>query len=364
MKTLSRVWPGILVFLLASSAFAFQPLRSSTGAAIHWAGNPTYKINKNGSNNPTTNGCVANEFTTINNSFSHWAALPNMTLNVQYGGTTSRTDWCGQGGMTGCDAFNLVLFTTGFSSNAILAMTVNYYTVSTGVIAGTDMAINDAIDWSDDPLSKPSCSGGGFYSLEAVITHEAGHFYGLDHSFCTDVGASFTPAIAATMYPFYFDNDYWTDMVSLAQDDMAGVVSLYHNSNPTGWGKIKGRVQYNNGVGLFGVQVTAIRASDKVPIVTTFTRNGNYTLYGLPPDDYYVYVNTPRIGSQLFTASVSKYWRGPDQVPYILLYKQLKVNQRSSLGPGGTPFTKTAAKIITVTADTTHKGVNFTYPSP
>ena len=345
---------ALLIF--TQNVFAFQPLRTDGGMKIHWEKNPViYKIH-----NGTSDPCVGNTINTINAAFNVWASVPTQILNVQYGGTTPNNEFCGMDYKgTGCDSENIILFAPGsYFPSGVLAMTVNYYRVSDGVIMGTDMAFNDSFNWSDDP---GVCNG---YSLPGVAVHEIGHFYGLDHSFCSDIGATFTPSIAATMYPYYFDNDY-AEMLTLEQDDIAGVTWMYPDPALTGWGKIKGRVKYKNGQGLFGVQVTAIRASDKVPVVTTFTRGtGKYTLYGLPPDDYYVYVNTPRISGTLFTNFVSDYWSDPDKVPYILLYKQVKVNKRSNLGPGGIPFTKPEAKIITVVADTTITDVNFTYPNP
>ena len=349
--------------LVSISLSAFQPLRSSTGAAIHWEGSTvSYLINKNGTSSP----CISDVFTTLNDAFNVWHSVSTQVLDVQYGGTTSNSNFCGMDRKgTGCDSKNVVVFVGSGFPYGVLAMTVNYYRIADGVILGTDMAFNDGLNWSDDPLADPNlaCRGENFYSLSAVAVHEIGHFYGLDHSFCTDVGSVFDPAIATTMYPYYFDNAYWTDMVSLEQDDLAGVTWLYPDPSLTGWGTIKGTVKYNNGAGLFGVQVTAIRSSDKVPIVTTFTRSGKYTLFGLLPGDYYVYVNTPRIG-RLYTAYVSDYWHSTDIVPYILLYKQLKVKTKSGLGPGGTAFTKSAAKVITVVADTARTKVNFTYPAP
>jgi len=356
----------LLIFFLllfAGNALAFQPLRSDNSAKVHWESGPvTYVINKSGAG-----ACVADPVATINSAFSVWDSVSTMILEVNYGGESSSTNFCGMDNEgTGCNSTNLIVFSSTNFPAGVLAMTVNYYRIADGEIAGTDIAFNKGgFNWSDDPIShsNPACRGTDFYSLPAVAIHEIGHFYGLDHSFCSDVGATFTPGIAATMYPYYFDAD-WPEQLTLEQDDIAGVTWMYPDPALSGWGKIKGTVKYNNGVSMFGVQVTAIRASDKVPIVTTFTKGGKYLLYGLPPDDYYVYTNTPRCQGSIFTAFVSNYWRGPDRVPYILLYKQLKVRKLSSLVPDGAPFTKSGVKVITVVADTTRGNVNFTYPTP
>src|SRR4029077_3997051 len=78
----------------------------------------------------------------------------------------------------------------------------------TGEIFDADMELNTA----DHTLIAEGTPASGEFLLEAVITHEAGHFLGLAHS--TDVNA--------IMYATYSG-----DAPDLAQDDIDGICAIY-----------------------------------------------------------------------------------------------------------------------------------------
>lgn len=91
--------------------------------------------------------------------------------------------------MASGDGRNSVIWLTGTSwrySTATLALTTtNFYTPSNEIF-DADMELNNNVAW--DTTGTVSTS----YDLESVLTHEAGHFLGLDH----------TPAVfEAVMYP-------------------------------------------------------------------------------------------------------------------------------------------------------------------
>ena len=113
--------------------------------------------------------------------------------------------------------------------------------------------------------------------MQAIATHEIGHFTGLDHSGC----------IAATMFPFADTRS--TTPRSLSSDDLAGVIAIY----PLGTdnlGAITGFVERgSDNADISGAHVVAVN-DDGVVVASTFSAsNGSFLIDGLPADDYTVY---------------------------------------------------------------------------
>jgi MYXO-CTERM domain-containing protein len=92
--------------------------------------------------------------------------------------------------------------------NSTLALTTVTYGVDTGTIFDADTEVNTA-HWTITAQEPPPA---GAYSLQAILTHEAGHFLGLAHATTT------TPIMYAQYQP---------DAVTLTQDDVDGVCSIY-----------------------------------------------------------------------------------------------------------------------------------------
>jgi hypothetical protein len=353
--------------LLAAAMLSFIIIRADHGAKVHWTtNNPFYRINADGLQNASSQACLADPVSTINSAFNTWNSVPNSAIDVSYGGVTSISDFCGMDASNrGCDANSLVVFTDSsiFPSHA-LAVTVNYYSTADGRMLGTDVVFNDAINWSDDPQNhfNPNCKGDDFYSLAGVATHEIGHFYGLDHSPLAYLGGEFAPSVSAIMFPFYFGNSFWHDMTVLKQDDIAGLVSLYPAGSLPAWGKISGKVT-NNGDGMFGVHVAALKKSNKIPTVGTLTApDGTFEIFGLPSDQYYVFVESPLIAGQSFLADISEYYANADKTPYVQLYQGIGISALPQLAPGSTVFGR--ATTIGVTPNQTSTDINFSYGSP
>jgi hypothetical protein len=96
---------------------------------------------------------------------------------------------------------------SGDSVNTLGLTTVTYDTTD-GEIYDADIEINSH-DYTLSAL-PPAPSGG--YDLLSILTHEAGHFFGLAHS----------ADPSAIMYAFYHAND-----MSLTADDVSGICSIY-----------------------------------------------------------------------------------------------------------------------------------------
>jgi hypothetical protein len=89
-----------------------------------------------------------------------------------------------------------------------LALTTVSYGVDTGHIFAAVMELNS----HEHNFSTSSSPDAGSYSLETVITHEAGHFLGMAHS----------PQRESIMYAFYH-----SEALELTNDDAAGICTAY-----------------------------------------------------------------------------------------------------------------------------------------
>jgi hypothetical protein len=95
-----------------------------------------------------------------------------------------------------------------------LALTTVTYGVNSAEIYDADIEINTA----QHTLSAQEPPPAGAFDLQAVLTHEAGHFYGLAHA----------PGSGAIMFAFYKPG-----AISLTQDDVDGVCSIYPQQPPS-----------------------------------------------------------------------------------------------------------------------------------
>ncbi|MCL2726265.1 MAG: M10 family metallopeptidase domain-containing protein [Polyangiaceae bacterium] len=97
--------------------------------------------------------------------------------------------------------------------NNTLGLTTVTFNTETGEIYDADMEINNTggnVTTSD--VVPPTG-----YDLQSIVTHEAGHFFGLAHS----------PDPSATMYPSYKEGS--SSLRTLAADDIAGICEIYPN---------------------------------------------------------------------------------------------------------------------------------------
>jgi hypothetical protein len=97
-----------------------------------------------------------------------------------------------------------------------LGLTTVSINSETGQIYDADMEINGTQPLSVGPLSP------NHYDLESIITHEAGHFFGVAHS---NVGREEDCNNGATMCPYYLPG--LDDFRSLHEDDMAAICAIY-----------------------------------------------------------------------------------------------------------------------------------------
>lgn len=186
-------------------------------------------------------------------------------------------------------------FTAG---SGVIAFVRSIVDLSDGHTLDADLVFNDKEFFSSisSPGLTPAPAGQTSVDLQAVLTHEYGHYFGLDH----------TSVAGATMVPF-ISNDI--SQRTLELDDQAGISTIFPESAARGLsadgvdfnattGTISGTVLNGfNGAALFGAHVEAynLAAPDAAHSISAISgeltlRNGQgeYTIHGLPPGTYAV----------------------------------------------------------------------------
>jgi len=227
-----------------------------------------------------------------------------------------------------------------------------------------DLVFNDHEFFAStsSPNLTPAPPGQQSVDLQSVVTHEYGHYFGLDHTSVTD----------ATMIPFIIGD---TRQRTLELDDRAGNSTIYPESAARGLspgavdfaatsGTVSGTVVSGfDASAIFGAHVEAHLISDDSPAneisaisgeLTLRNGQGDYTIHGLPPGDYAIAI-VPLDG--IHTIASDANIGGP--------YNGLDINFEpefyNGANEGGNGFTDHANDFVpvTVTAGANTGGVNF-----
>jgi hypothetical protein len=236
---------------------------------VKWSSMPiTWKLNATQGTRVTGARTFA---TVVQNSFDTWEALKNSTANIDFtlGGNTTAS--------YGYDQVNIVktnLTQTDWDNSgagSALAVTLVSTATLTGEILDADIIFNPAENFSLD-ATTPSDK----YDFESVLTHEVGHFLGLDHS----------AILSATMFPRVGTGVSLPRVLSV--DDVAGVSSIYPTASYLSKGSITGTVRLSN-TAVYGAIVVAVNASGQPVAHGVSDPQGNYTIAGLDAGTYTVY---------------------------------------------------------------------------
>ena len=237
----------------------------------------TYYINENGAPGITD----GSDTTAIIDAFDAWW-LDILDSDADFGGLTA---------VANADAFdqtNLVTFEDPdymFGPGVIAVGLTTSFVEPTwfsnrwwrpGEIMDSDIIMNPAMDFrtaTDGPVD-------GTY-IESVVTHEAGHLFGLSHS----------PVRSSTMY-FVLSPDLAT--ASLESDDLSAITKAYgSDANMSYASRLVGTVTdgYTSNP-IPGAAVFAIDASTGDTTACEFTLpDGTYSFLRLPDGEYYVSVH-------------------------------------------------------------------------
>ena len=255
----------VILLSLISRASAFTLITTTAGDTPVWSTMPVqFWINQMGSP-PIVNG---SDVAAVQAAFQTWQNVSTASISFQYMGTTPI-------GTVGQDGLNVITFvdnTVPLGSDTV-ASTFSFFTVDgTGslVIQEADIALSPSVAFSTS--AEP-----GKYDLQSVLTHEVGHFLGLDHS----------ALLSSVMTPYGQAGQL--DQRTLTYDDIAGMSLLYPNSSVTAaLGAITGTILAGP-TPVFGAHVVAVDANGTPVLSAISNPDGTYQIPLLPAGSYRLY---------------------------------------------------------------------------
>ena len=236
------------------------------GKTLKWSSSTiSYNIHTAGSDDISDNSHIP----AIEHAFQSWSDVSGSNINLVRGADTASGSTGGSGHTITFDETN----SSGFfpSGSGIVAITPITYMLADGRITDADILFNgNQFTFSTDQTP-------GTFDVQDVLTHEVGHFIGLDHS----------PVVSGTMWP-YVSQTQWLHR-SLSQDDEAGAIAVATGSGQT---KVTGTIRKPGSTsGLAGAIVSASLTDGRFIASTTTNSNGNFTLRGMPAGDYYIHID-------------------------------------------------------------------------
>jgi len=206
------------------------------------------------------------EFIAVQRAFDTWQNLPSSSIAFRYEGATLV-----QNG--GNDGVNVISFQdTGFSfGTGTIAVTLS--SSSQGFFLDADILFNP----SNPSITFATDGRSDGFDIQAIATHEIGHFLGLDH----------TSIVSATMNPTGARGMVFPRV--LKSDDIIGASILYPEpALLSATGGLRGRIT-NAGANVFGAHVVALDAEGNAVVSTLTELDGTYQISGLAPGSYALY---------------------------------------------------------------------------
>ena len=146
--------------------------------------------------------------TLASNSFNTWST-PDVSSKVNFvkgaNTSTSRARY---------DAQNIISW--GRTSGSALAVTYTWYYTASGQVAETDTIFNNKFAWQWS--SQTNCAYQGYYDAQNILTHELGHWVGLNDNYATSYANN-------TMFGYGSPTEVKKN--SLATGDTSTVNSIY-----------------------------------------------------------------------------------------------------------------------------------------
>ncbi len=245
---------------------------NNPGTPIVSNGRVTYNLNPAGSDNLPFSEVER----ALSTSFQVWEDVPTSDIAFQRGADTNSTG-------TGADGIFQIFWledstTTSDGLNLDGAFGVTLLRAfTTGARAGeiSDVAIvfnGNQFIWATDGRADAA-------DVQEIATHEIGHACGLSHS----------PIGGSTMFPRTGRGN--TQSRTLSVDDQIGVSVIYPTQGFTSsTGTISGNVRDNNTAPIFGAHIGAVDSKGVVVSGALSQPDGSYSIQGLSPGSYTVYV--------------------------------------------------------------------------
>lgn len=167
----------------------------------------TYRLNT--SNVPSSVGS-SNLSAIAQLAFGVWSGASGNKVTFIAGSSTTAT-------RARYDGQNIV--TWGITSSSALAVTYTWYYPNTGLVAEVDTIMNQRFPWSwTNQAAHPNCAEQNSYDAQDILTHELGHWMGLDDEYTSAY-------VNNTMYGYGSKKEVKKD--TLTTGDISGVNKIY-----------------------------------------------------------------------------------------------------------------------------------------
>ena len=218
----------------------------------------------------------------VKQALAAWNAVPTSALRISFGGIENSNQFANTPG-------GRVMFTDlppgiiGMGTPNLPGIPQMMSYPSSATAAGSQgffVPISNALVMLTNNTNNGFSSPGPSY-LESYFTttvHEIGHSLGLQHTW---TGSAMSQAVIRNT----------SHARPLDADDIASLSELYGNAGWTAnYGSVSGTVQFTSGQPVSLASVVAISATG--PAISALTNpDGTYTINGLPPNTYQVYVH-------------------------------------------------------------------------
>lgn len=143
-------------------------------------------------------------------AFGRWASASANKITFSRGTNTSIS-------RKGFDGKNIIAW--GRTSGSALGVTYIWYYPSTGLVAEVDTIMNKKFPWSWTPYAINACINENTYDAQDILTHELGHWLGLDDMYDAVNYQN------ATMYGYGSKAEIKKDTLTIG--DTSGVAAIY-----------------------------------------------------------------------------------------------------------------------------------------
>lgn len=179
---------------------------SAVVAAAGWKLPSSWTYNLNPASAPLSVG-PSNFSTIAANSFADWTGAVAGRVTVGRGANTSKV-------RSAYDGQNIVAW--GNAAAGTLGVTYIRYLSSSGLVVDVDTILNKKYPWSW--ANSTTCADPNYYDAENILTHEIGHWFGLDDEYSADF-------VDATMFGYGRLGEVKKN--TLTSGDIAGAVAIY-----------------------------------------------------------------------------------------------------------------------------------------